>query len=380
MEALESTELSTAIADIYDAAINPNLWKKALASICAFAGGSSAALLWHDSATVSSQALHTFNDAPYYTRLYFDKYLAMNPIFPAAAFVEDDQARTSGDILPQEELEKIRFYKEWIEPQGIVDIVAVSLEKGAMRSSLIAIRMNANHGSADDKCRQQLALLVPHLQRAVSIGRLFDQHKSVQSTLTETLDHIEVGVFLVDGSGRIVLLNAPARLLLNDATLLREDGQSLTAVVPEANRMLRDLFASAEDGDTSGGIRGVAVPLSTSPQHRWFAYVLPLTSGDRQRAADTCSAAAAVFIRKTAPEPSAPLEALSTLHKLTASEARVVDAVMKGGGVKEMAEILGLSQATVKTHLQKIFQKTGVNRQSDLVKLVAGLIERGRQI
>jgi DNA-binding CsgD family transcriptional regulator len=38
-----------------------------------------------------------------------------------------------------------------------------------------------------------------------------------------------------------------------------------------------------------------------------------------------------------------------------------------------MAEMLGLSQATVKTHLQNVFRKTGTNRQSALIKLVAGV-------
>ena len=38
----------------------------------------------------------------------------------------------------------------------------------------------------------------------------------------------------------------------------------------------------------------------------------------------------------------------------------------------EVAHMLGISQATVKTHLKRIFDKTGTARQSDLVKLVAG--------
>jgi hypothetical protein len=54
----------------------------------------------------------------------------------------------------------------------------VNLEKGVMRSSMINIRMDATYGPADDECRRRLGLLVPHLQRAVSIGRLFDQSKA----------------------------------------------------------------------------------------------------------------------------------------------------------------------------------------------------------
>jgi hypothetical protein len=220
-------------------------------------------------------------------------------MFPAATLMEEGLVHTSGNILPQEGPEKTRFYKEWIEPQGIVDAVAVNLEKGVMRSSMINIRMDATYGPADEKCRLRLALLVPHLQRAVSIGRLFDQSKAVQNVLTKTLDHVEASVFLVESSGRIVFLNAPANIMLHEATLLCETNQALTAVIPESNRMLRDIFAAAENGDASVGIRGIAVPLSTSPQDRWFAHVLPLTSGNRQRTAGIDSAIAAVFERKT---------------------------------------------------------------------------------
>ena len=51
----------------------------------------------------------------------------------------------------------------------------------------------------------------------------------------------------------------------------------------------------------------------------------------------------------------------------------MLDAVMKVSGVRALADLLGLSQATVKTHLQNVFRKTGVTRQSDLVRLVAGV-------
>ena len=82
----ELIELSKVIADIYDAAIDPSLWQRALASICAFVGGSMAALLWHDSATHRSQVLHIFNDDPYYTKLYFEKYLPDEPDVPGGDF------------------------------------------------------------------------------------------------------------------------------------------------------------------------------------------------------------------------------------------------------------------------------------------------------
>jgi DNA-binding CsgD family transcriptional regulator len=42
------------------------------------------------------------------------------------------------------------------------------------------------------------------------------------------------------------------------------------------------------------------------------------------------------------------------------------------GGVPEVAAALGIAVTTVKSHLGRLFDKTGVTRQAELVKLVAG--------
>jgi DNA-binding CsgD family transcriptional regulator len=40
--------------------------------------------------------------------------------------------------------------------------------------------------------------------------------------------------------------------------------------------------------------------------------------------------------------------------------------------VPEVASALGIASSTVKTHLGRVYDKTGTARQADLVKLVAG--------
>jgi DNA-binding CsgD family transcriptional regulator len=134
---------------------------------------------------------------------------------------------------------------------------------------------------------------------------------------------------------------------------------------------LHNTFRSAANGDASLGVRGVAVALGNLPEGSLFAHVLPLTSGRRQKAGQANHAVAAVFVRKTGPNAPSPLEAIARLYKLTAGELRILDALLKANGIKAMANMLGLSQATVNTHLHNLFRKTGTTRQSDLVKLVA---------
>jgi DNA-binding NarL/FixJ family response regulator len=369
----ELIEFSKVVAEIYDAAIEPALWPQALASICNYVGGRSAALLWHDSAAQQAQVMHIYNDDLHYTRLYFEKYLTMDPFYPAAGLVEAGVVTVQDEIVPREELVKTRFYKEWIAPQGIVDATAVNLEVGVTRSSMINIRTDAAIGKVDRKMRERLAVLVPHLQRAVSIGRLFDQNQAATQGLTSAFDHVEAAVFLVGADGAISFANAPARQMLRETAQVYARDNALHAVATNADQILHDTFRSAANGDASFGVRGVAVSLASSLQESLFAHVLPLTSGRRQKAGVANHAVAAVFIRKTAPNAPPPLEAIARLYKLTASELRVLDALIKVNGVRAMAGMLGLSQATVKTHLHNLFRKTGTARQSDLVKLVAGI-------
>jgi DNA-binding CsgD family transcriptional regulator len=369
----ELIELSSVIGDIYDAAIDAGLWQQVLGRICNYVGGYAAVLFWHDAATQNAQALHLFNDNPNFTRLYFEKYLPMDPFFPASSFIEPGILCGSTEIVPQAELEQTRFYQEWIKPQGIVDAIAVNLEKGVMRSSFLVIRTDANYGMADDRMRDRIAALVPHLQRAVAIGRLFDRSQAAERLLTETLDRVEAAVFLVGADGAISFANDPGKKMLAGATLVRKDGDALHAVAADTDRILHDIFVAAKRGDASVGLRGVAVPLAGSSSDPWFAHVLPLTSGRRQQTGHDLTAVAAVFIRKTAPNAPPPLEAIATRYGLLPSEIRVLDAVAKVQGVKPLADLLGISQATVKTHLHNLFRKTGTRRQSELVKLVAGI-------
>jgi DNA-binding CsgD family transcriptional regulator len=59
-------------------------------------------------------------------------------------------------------------------------------------------------------------------------------------------------------------------------------------------------------------------------------------------------------------------------YKLTPTELRVLLAIFEVGGVPEVAEALGVADSTVKTHIGRLFAKTGTSRQADLVKIVAG--------
>jgi DNA-binding CsgD family transcriptional regulator len=113
------------------------------------------------------------------------------------------------------------------------------------------------------------------------------------------------------------------------------------------------------------------VQLTARNGDQFVTHVLPLTTGARRRAGIPYSAVAAVFVQRAGNDTPPSLDALAARYQLTPSELRVLIAIIDIGGVPEVAAALHLSQATVRTHLRHVFEKTGVRRQADLVKLIA---------
>ena len=114
------------------------------------------------------------------------------------------------------------------------------------------------------------------------------------------------------------------------------------------------------------------MPLTARDGERYVAHALPLTSAARRGAGAGHAAVAALFVQKATLETRSAPEIIARTFNLTPAELRVLLAIVETGGVPETAEALGLGQATVKTHLHRLFAKTDTGRQTELVKLVAG--------
>jgi DNA-binding CsgD family transcriptional regulator len=207
------------------------------------------------------------------------------------------------------------------------------------------------------------------VRRAAAIGKVIDFHKASEATLSSVVERLAGAVFLLDRRARIGYANSKALALLDAGEVVRATSGVLSAAEVSADKSLRDAVLAAVDGDIGIGVRGVAVPLSTHFDMRYVAHVLPLASHARRAAAG--GHAAAVFIHHVTLDRPSPLELMARLYKLTASEVRVLQAITQTSGVAELAREVGISVATVKTHLNRLFAKTGAKRQADLVRLLA---------
>ena len=366
-------ELSVLISEIYDAALDPNLWAPALERASDFVGGCTASVYSKNPVSMTADIMHVVGvgDADSFRERYTAKYVKMDPTTPALFFFDVGEVVEIADILPYDEFLETRYYKEWVRSQGWIDMVTSVLDKSATSYAVASVFRHERDGRTDEGARHRMKLLAPHFRRAILIGRTIEPKKAEADTLADTLDALAAGLFLVDPTGRLVHANARGHAMLAEEGILRAAGGRLVANDRGADRALRSAFSAAEGGDGVLGTQAIAVPLATD-ERRFVAHVLPLTSGARRRAGSSYAAAAAVFVRQADIDTPAAPEVIAKRYELSPSELRVLLTVFESGGVSNIGEALGIPEATAKTHLRRLFEKTGTSGQADLVKLVAG--------
>lgn len=67
---------------------------------------------------------------------------------------------------------------------------------------------------------------------------------------------------------------------------------------------------------------------------------------------------------------------LETKFELTPAQARVAVLLHEGASLKQAAEQIGITEGSARQYLKKVFEKTGVNRQLDLIRAIDGALGR----
>lgn len=362
--------LSELISEIYDAALDSSQWSNVIGKTGHFVGGAAAAIFSRNPTHGNGSIFCESGADPHYLQLYFDKYAKLDPATNSHYFADIGHPVAVADLMPYREFLETCFYKEWARPQGIVDFVSATLDKSVTSAARFGVFRYKCDGVVDDEARRRMRLIVPHIRRAVLVGRLVDLKAAEAATFADTLDGLSAGMCLVDVAGRIVHANVACRAMLDAGDLMSMIGGRIVARDLKVDRALQELFAAAGVGDAAIGTQGIALPLTARDGARYVACVLPLTSGARRLTGLACTATAALFIRRAALDTPPP-EVIAQTYQLTPAELRVLLSIVEIGGVPEVAVVLGIAESTVRTHLGRLFIKTGTARQADLVKIVA---------
>ncbi|MBR0816432.1 LuxR C-terminal-related transcriptional regulator [Bradyrhizobium liaoningense] len=369
MTILQANRFSSLVGEIYDAAVDPALRSGALEQVSHFVGGCAATILSRDAARLSIEIHQHFGTESRFRQLYRDRYVEQDPLLDRHLALAAEQTIGVTDVMPHADFVATSFYREWVEPQGAIDLATVSLERSDARTTVLQVLRHRSRGTVDEAMRERMRLLAPHIQRSRIMGRQIRARSHAVDDLADVLDSLSTAICLLDADGRVVHANAACRQLFVDANLLAMVGDRIVARNTQADRLFRGLLEIAADGEAHPtGRRGIELATSADGQH-YLVHALPLK---RDRSLPRDVAATVLLVQKAAMVPSLVPDAIAAAFRLTPSELRVLMAIVEVGGVPDIAVKLGIAETTVKTHLGRVFEKTGAGRQADLVKIAAG--------
>ncbi len=281
-----------------------------------------------------------------------------------------DKVFTVDDLMNESEWRRTAYYQVWCAPNDVFHVMGADIstqESGKLRFRITRGEA-APKFSAQDRAR--CGALLPHLRRALLIHNLIDRSESLGTMYSQAIGRLSVGTILLDESGRVLEQNLIARQILAAGDGLKLVGGRLETSYPSDNRELQQLIrnAFARRGDQSlaiaealsvarpSGDVNLGVVVEAVPSHDW--------------AEEKGRPAALVYVRDATGKSMATAAAAKQLFNLTPAETGLAMELANGLSLEEAAEALNIRRNTARAHLRSIFSKTGVRRQTELVRIM----------
>jgi DNA-binding CsgD family transcriptional regulator len=363
---------------IYGAVADPARWPEVLVQVADHVDSVGAMLVYN--APPGGRNLMVLGRLdPQYTEV-FHKYHVWNPWTLAIKEQPFDRAVVCGSLIERRIVHRTAFYADVLAPQRIHDMMCTSHRALAIGGGVGGFGFSLSVRGADraDQNQRRLQRLVPHLKRALDatlrLGPLVDGSRQ----LIRVLELLPTAAVLLDATARIVHANPAAELLFHDRdglSCVADGGARLSAVLPDENAALTLTLAHAlrvatGRGDKPGEMLRLtrlsgAAPLLVIP------VPLPPPAFSLWELSDW--ARLLVLIVDPSKRNFAAAPVLQSTFGLTSSEARVATLVGSGLSGPQAAQTLGVSPATVKTHLARCFVKMEIRSQVELARIVSAL-------
>lgn len=359
-----------AIESIYDAVLDPRRLPEAVGRIAAATGAVGGMLGIFDMVSGQGHAPAIAGLDPCLLELFEERY-GLNPWTDAMrVHVGQGQATSSEFFVDARALRRTDFYDAILAPQGIVAQSFVLLRRDG-RFTIGLPMMHAVPGRSTEpdmlRCHGELAR---HMGNAVEMMRRLDTLRSKLETTEAALEHHRCAVFVLSGAAMIRYSNARARRLLAEGDALVSLGCRLRAWHHDDGAVLTHEIAAAAHLSHHGR-RAAAIPIRRGiARLPLLAMVFP--ASEQRSILDLPGSPNDVllFVADPSERGSAAADLLRDAFSLTDREISVALATARLGGVPAAAAELGISPTTARTHLQHVFDKTGLRSQLALISLL----------
>jgi len=370
-------QLGSLIGSVYDASIDGSRWPDFLTQLAEQLGGVLPTLFIHDTRAHSGALAINVGYEVGTVRAYQEHFAERNLWLRSGShLLTPGSVRTSHMMCSRRAFLGSEWYADYCRPLNISQGIGATMHKDSMVTSNVAIFAGEDRAEFGSEEIALLKALMPHMQRALKIHMHVAASDLRQRELAEAMEPLAVGVILVSKDARVIFANASAQRLLKQRDGLMTDRNGLRAIQSREAAALRALIAcTATEGGRvhpqSGGGLNVTRANGLRALQVLVSPIRPLQSahlGER--------AVAAIYVTDPEAMPEKPEVVFARLYNLTAAEAKVAAIIVRGRSGRQAAQELNVSYNTIKSHLKRIFAKTGTARQGDLIRLIVGRAAR----
>ncbi|QPF88803.1 helix-turn-helix transcriptional regulator [Bradyrhizobium commune] len=361
---------------IYGAVADPDRWPDVLIGVSDHLGALGGMMVHVPAPSSRKPPIQILGRLPEEPNVLFRERHLWNPWTVAVAKVPFGKAVSANSLIEPGTIEKTEFYADVVAPWDYADILNLPHRSLAGDGGTGGVGFClSTRGTERVAARvRELQRLAPHLCRALDASLLLASHGDGRRQLSVMLDLMPNAALLLDGRGTITQTNAAADTLLRQSDGIAVDaGLQLVSTLPVDRqplaRALRDALAVA-----AGSAIGLSAPVRISRRSGAAPLlVLPVPLPRPSFAFWELAAPARVLVVIVDPaaKSRATASAIQTAFGLTDAEARVARLLTSGVAGAQMPAMLGVSRATIKTHLRRCFEKTGTHSQVELVRLFA---------
>ncbi len=368
-----------AVEAIYDAAAVPERWPQALQEIADSFGDVGAIMIYQREdggfGSICSPRLEAAQ-RDYEVGEWWRQDVRFSRSIERGAIARHD-AVTDRDIASPEEMRTLPFYTQFLRGHGLGWFGGVGISPDPRVSVALSIQRSDQKQAWTEEELDRLSRIGRHVENALRLGIRLINAEASQLALSDALARVGVGVFLLAGDARVLFANPAGQALLGDGLVVAHG--RLTARSETAREALQARIAEAAFGDAvarSGPPQPVLVP---HPQRDGFlaVHILPVRPAGGGPVETLLAETVAIAV-VTSSEADAPADPalVRDLFGLTLAEARLAALVGAGRPPRKAGEQLGITEATARTTLKRVFQKTGTTRQSELTALLARMVVR----
>jgi DNA-binding CsgD family transcriptional regulator len=360
---------------LYSAAAQPDLWVQVMARFADMVGGTACWLSRLDQRDGTGSGIIARID-PVMPGLYASYYAGRNPFTNLKdplniAVAKRLLVTTDRDRMPKEDLVRTEYYNDFLKPQSIDSLLMIGLSVNRFEGCMLNLGRPPAKGQFGTSDLETTARLHPHLIRAFNLTQKLAAERALNEGPGAVFTQCAHGLFQLDRAGCVLRVNAAGEALLRQNCGLTVRGGRLTANAADVARRLEALIAVAATADPerrAGGSMALSSPVRALPLS---IIVAPLRAEDAEDAA-VFHRHPSVLVCVTDLEAGVSLSErkLRDLFQFTPAEARLAVALHDGAALRDAAASLGISVHTANVHIGRIFDKTGVNRQSALLRLL----------